>query len=99
MNAEEITAGGGAESSFFVVSGTPGGKNWQVISMYVVPPRYTRRSGLVEVVEVVFQTQKHTYVVGGICSCIRVAVIDGCILLQQISGCHSIAASVCLLLK
>lgn len=41
MNAEEITAGGGAESSFFVVSGTPGGKNWQVIRsvptcMYVV---------------------------------------------------------------
>lgn len=36
MNAEEITAGGGAESSFFVVSGTPGGKNWQMISMYVV---------------------------------------------------------------
>lgn len=36
MNAEEITAGGGAESSFFVVSGTPGGKNLQVISMYVV---------------------------------------------------------------
>lgn len=39
MNAEEITAGGGAESSFFVVSGTPGGKNWQVIRsvpLYVV---------------------------------------------------------------
>lgn len=46
MNAEEITAGGGAESSFFVVSGTPGGKNWQVISMYIVDIYKKVRSGI-----------------------------------------------------
>lgn len=65
MNAEEITAGGGAESSFFVVSGTPGGKNWQVISMYVVDIQEGQVRYRYQVVEVVFQTQKHTYVVGG----------------------------------
>lgn len=74
MNAEEITAGGGAESSFFVVSGTPGGKNWQVISMYAVDiqegqVRYSSGGS-------VPNTETHICC-GRNGSCIRVVVIDG----------------------